>query len=479
MKVLVVGATGYIGTRIIPLLVQAKYKVVALTRSKDRLKIPESLKEDIEVVEGSLLEKESLKKIPSGIDVVYYLAHSMKDSVKNFPELERNSIENLLEILRPMDIKQIIYLTGLVSSPKLSMHLSSRLEVENIIKNSKIPYTVLRAGIIIGSGSASFEIIRDLVEKLPIMIAPKWVKNKCQPLAVPDVLYYLVNVAGNEKCLNRVFDIGGQEQITYKQMLLRFAKFRGLKRLIVTVPVLTPRLSSYWLYFVTVTNFSLAMALVDSLKNDAVCEDDSIHDTLPHKCLSYEEALSRAFEKIEQNAVVSSWMDSFSGNQVNPNISEHIEIPKNGCLSFQACAKFSHDPKQVVKKIWSIGGKNGWYTTNWAWKFRGEIDKLVGGVGLRRGRRSDTDLAPGDALDFWRVLRADQKNMILLLYAEMKAPGQAWLQFHVKPCKDGRGGAVEVTATFRPKGVFGRFYWYSLYPIHFWIFKQLAKSVAR
>lgn len=480
MKVLLVGATGYIGRRILQKMQDSPHELVVLTRSAQRLHLPQKLKEKLTIIEGDLLDPKTLTNLPSDIEVVYYLAHSMKDSSSKFEELEKKCIHHLLSALNHAAIKQVIYLTGLVSNQHLSRHLQSRLDVENIIKESSLPYTILRAGIIIGSGSASFEIIRDLVEKLPIMVAPKWVLSRCQPIAIDDILYFLIEVLGNDKCINHVFDVGGDEILSYKDMLLNFAKFRGLKRYIFKVPVLTPRLSSYWLYFVTATNYSLASSLVDSLKNDAICtEERRIQKVIPRKCWSYKQALERAFMRIEQNSVISSWKDAYNNAKINPDVNEYIRVPEYGCLTFKSQASFTKDRNEVIEKLWTIGGNNGWYTTDWAWKLRGEIDKLFGGVGIRRGRRNQKELYPGDALDFWRVLLADKDKGLLLLYAEMKIPGQAWLQFYIKPISDTQGGVVKLKATFRPKGVLGRFYWYILYPIHLIIFPNMCKNLIK
>lgn len=471
MKVLLTGANGYIGRQLLNVLAgQEGHQVIALVRSKHRFRISANLSKKIEVVEGDLLDEDSLKAIPSDIDAAYYLVHSMSASTSEFQQMEENSARNFSQWIKGTEAKQTIYLSGLANEDNLSPHLRSRLRVEEVLKESGVPVTILRAGIIIGSGSASFEIIRDLVEKLPVMVAPKWVKNRTQPIAIRDVLYYLVGVLGSEVCKNRTFDIGGPDRIDYKQMLLRFAEVRGLKRWIITVPVLTPRLSSYWLYFVTSTNFSLARSLVDSLKNEAVCKDDSIHQVLPRDCLSYKEAIEKAFHVIEQNAIISSWKDALVSGVLQTSLKEFVEVPKDGCLKETLKMKVS-DREKVIERIWSIGGKNGWYSMNWAWKLRGFLDKVFGGVGLDRGRRDPSKLREGDSLDFWRVLLADKQNGHLLLYAEMYVPGEAWLEFRMD------GEELIQEATFRPKGLLGRLYWYSLFPIHHFIFRSMLSAI--
>ena len=476
MKILLTGANGYIGTRLLPRLIEDGHEVYALVRSRYRIETPKKFQSQLHVIEADLLNPSSLLKIPADIDAAYYLVHSMSYSQK-FSELEATSAKNFVDRLENTQAKQIIYLSGLSNEAHLSRHLTSRKKVGEILKMGKVPVTILMAGIIIGSGSASFEIIRDLVEKLPVMIAPKWLNHSTQPIAVRDVLAYLTLILGNPACFNQSFEIGGPDVMSYKQLLLKFAQIRGLKRKIFTVPVLTPRLSSYWLFFVTSTSFSLARFLVESLMNNVVCKENRITTLFPRKLLSYEEAVQLAFTRIEEDWVPSSWKDTLSGSTLNPDLSIYIQVPRFGILSDKRTIPFSCPIEQVQKRIWSLGGDRGWPAMNWAWKFRGFLDKLVGGIGLRRGRTHPTRLKVGDALDFWRVLLADEKNRRLLLYAEMKLPGEAWLEFEIIP--HGTGGDLKQTATFRPNGVWGRFYWYSLYPFHALIFSRLAKHIAK
>ncbi len=475
MKILVTGANGYIGSRLLPLLVADGHEIYALVRSRSRIEIPEKYQSQLHVIEADLLNPSSLLNIPDDIDAAYYLVHSMSYSQK-FAELEATSAENFVGRLENTQAKQIIYLSGLSNEDQLSRHLSSRKVVGEILKNGKVPVTILMAGIIIGSGSASFEIIRDLVEKLPIMIAPKWLKKLTQPIAIRDVLTYLTQVLMNPACFGQSFEIGGPDVMSYKDLLLNLAKMRGLKRKIFTVPLLTPRISSYWLFFLTSTSFSLARFLVESLINNAVCKENRIQKLFPRKLLSYEESLQLAFTPTETDWVPSSWKDTLSGSTLNPDLSTYVQVPKFGILYDQQIVHFTCPVEQVQKRIWSLGGDQGWLALNWAWKFRGFLDKLVGGIGSRRGRTHPTRLKTGDALDFWRVLLADEKNRRLLLYAEMKIPGEAWLEFEIIP--DVTGGTLKQTASFRPNGVWGRFYWYSLYPIHPLIFRRMAKHLA-
>lgn len=471
MKILLTGANGYIGKRLLPILVAKGNEVICCVRDKKRFKVNDSLKKSIEIIEIDLLRKESLQKIPNDIDVAYYLVHSMS-SGKDYQELELKSAQNFIQAINKTQIKQVIYLSGIINEEKLSKHLSSRKNVEIELGKGNFSLTTLRAGIIIGSGSASFEIIRDLVEKLPIMITPKWLNTLCQPIAVSDVIKYLTEVALRKEAYNRSFDIGGPDILTYKQMLLGFAEVRKLNRKIFIVPVMTPRLSSYWLYFVTSTSYKLAVALVQSMKIEVVCKDNSINDIIPLECLNYTDALKRAFRKIEQHEIASSWKDSFASGDINFSISDFIEVPKYGCYKDTRSRKII-DKEKAINKIWSIGGENGWYYGNWMWELRGFIDKLFGGVGLRRGRTNPYQISTGDAVDFWRVLFADKENGILLLFAEMKLPGEAWLEFRIID------DTLHQTATFRPHGLLGRLYWYSVLPMHEFVFKGIINNIIK
>jgi uncharacterized protein YbjT (DUF2867 family) len=480
MKILLTGANGYIGQRLLPLLVEAGNEVVCLVRDPRRFELPERLLAQITVAQGDLLQPESLQNLPTDIEVAYYLVHSMSGHDKNFFDSEQRSAQNFTEYINRTTARQIIYLSGIANDASLSTHLRSRRSVERVLDEAEhAALTVLRASIIIGSGSSSFEIIRDLVEKLPVMVTPRWLNSRCQPIGIRDVMFYLTNVLDNPACLGRSFDIGGPDVLTYREMLLQLAKARGYRRYIVTVPVLTPRLSSWWLYLVTSTTFSLAQSLVESLRNDTVVEPKrSIAEVLPHECMGYQDAVKLAFQRIDQNEVVSSWSDALSSGVMPRNYMDHIQIPQHGLLQDRQTLRFTRDPKEVLQNIWSIGGDRGWYKVDWLWRVRGILDKLVGGVGLRRGRRSPTKLRAGDPLDFWRVLVADKANRRLLLYAEMKLPGEAWLQFRILDNEDG-SHTLEQLAAFRPQGLAGRMYWYSLVPFHFVIFKGMIENIVQ
>lgn len=469
MRILLTGATGYIGKRLLPLLVEDGHHVICCVRDTTRFNYPDSLEENISVIEIDLLEEKSLSAIPNDIDVAFYLVHSMSSS-DNYKELEKQSAQNFRNRLSNTNVEQVIYLSGITNDSELSEHLQSRKNVEDELEKGDYNFTCLRAGIIVGSGSASFEIIRDLVEKLFIMIAPKWLQTRCQPIGISDVLTFLRKSIGQKETYNRNFDIGCYDILTYEEMLLQFAEVRNLNRTIITVPLMTPRLSSYWLYFVTSTSYKLARSLVDSMKVEVVCRNHDINKILNVEPISFKEAIQNAFKRIEDNNIVSSWKDSFASSGIDFDISEFIKVPEHG--TFTDVKTFDIDDRErVIENVWQIGGDKGWYYGNWLWEIRGLMDKFAGGVGLRRGRTSPNSLSAGDALDFWRVLYANKKEGRLLLFAEMKLPGEAWLEFKVDDNK------ITQTATFRPLGLLGRMYWYSVLPFHGFIFKGMLSSI--
>ncbi|MCB0661323.1 MAG: SDR family oxidoreductase [Saprospiraceae bacterium] len=472
MKILLTGVTGYIGQRLLPVLLEKGHEVVCCTRDKSRFDRSKYPNPNLSVIELDLLNQDTLSNIPKDIEAAYYLVHSMASSEGDFEEKEKISAQNFLKGIKETSLRQIIYLSGIVNEDHLSKHLASRKKVEDILSESSVPVTTLRAGIIIGSGSASFEIMRDLVEKLPVMVAPKWLKTKCQPISIRNVLTYLEGVLGKDQALGKSFDIGGPDVLTYKEMLLRFAKVRKLNRKIWVVPVMTPRLSSYWLYFVTATSYPLAQHLVDSMKINVIANDEAIKKLIPQDLIGYEESIQLAFDKIAQNEVLSSWKDAMSSDLLDEGISKHIEVPVNGCFIDKRKTKIT-DPEATLAKIFSIGGENGWYYGNWMWKLRGFLDKLVGGVGLRRGRKNPDTITAGESLDFWRVLLASKKERRLLLYAEMKLPGEAWIEFKITPENE-----LVQTATFRPWGILGRLYWYSVLPFHAFVFEGMIQNLA-
>ena len=471
MKILLTGTTGYIAKRLALQLLEDNHELVCCVRDMER--IPDEIEEHprCKFIKVDFLKPESIE-IPSDIEAAYYLIHSMSNSKNDFEKLERQCSQNFKELVNKTECNQVIYLSGIVNDNSLSKHLKSRLQVENTLKSNDYALTTFRAGIIVGSGSASFEIIRDIVEKLPVMITPKWLNTKTQPIGVRDVLTYLSNALGNKKLFDKSYDIFGPEILTYKEMLLQFAEVRGLKRYILTLPVLTPKLSSYWLYFVTSTSFQLASALVDSMKVEVIGKPSDINSHIDIEPMSYKTAVNLAFQKIQQNEVVSSWKDAVSSGVFNDQLSKHIELPHYGCFKDVRFREVT-DEEFTLNQIWKIGGRNGWYRFNRLWKIRGYVDKLFGGVGLRRGRTHDTYLEPGDPLDFWRVLFADKNEKRLLLFAEMKLPGEAWLEFKIVKNK------LYQRAVFRPKGVWGRLYWYSVLPFHAFVFNGMIDALVK
>jgi uncharacterized protein YbjT (DUF2867 family) len=471
MKILVTGGTGYIGKRLIPLLINDDHDVVCAVRDKLRADKSYLEEEHIEIIEADFLKPETLSNIPKDIDIAYYLIHSMSNSSKDFESLEEKCAINFKAYIEKTDVKQVIYLSGITNEKKLSKHLRSRKNVEHILESDQYGLTIFKAGIIVGSGSSSFEIIRDLVEKLPVMIAPKWLNTKSQPLSVRDVLFFLSRAAGDERVYNHSYDVFGPEILTYKQMLLRFAEVRGLKRYILTVPVMTPKLSSYWLYFVTSTSYKLASSLVDSMGVQIIGNPSNINEMLNVEPLSYKTAVKLAFEKIEQNSIVSSWKDSMiSSGRLRNSFHKYVNVPVYGCFKDYK-ERSVIDTEKTLDKIWSIGGTTGWYYGTILWKIRGYMDKMFGGIGLRRGRTHVSQLDAGDALDFWRVIFADRDQKKLLLYAEMRLPGEAWLEFKIED------GMLKQTATFRPRGLAGRLYWYAVFPFHGFIFNGMADKL--
>lgn len=472
MKILITGTTGYIAQRLLPVLLENGHHVVCCVRDGKRFNIKKYASPNISLIEVDFLNRDSLQNIPIDIDLAYYLIHSMSTQNGNFSDMEEICATNFKNRIEETNTRQVIYLSGISNAKKLSRHLLSRQKVEHILSGNKYALTTLKAGIIVGSGSASFEIIRDLVEKLPIMIAPKWLSTKCQPIAIRNVIEFLVGVIDKTETYNTCYDIGGPDILTYKEMLLGFAKVRGLKRRIFIVPVMTPKISSYWLYFITSTSYALAKNLVNSMKVEVICNANNLAETLGIQLIDYNTAIQLAFDKIEQNQVTSSWKDAQTSEIFKKGFSQFIEVPSNGCYKDIRILKIENSAL-ALERIWRIGGKTGWYYGTFLWELRGFIDQIFGGVGMRRGRKSDTELNTGDALDFWRVMIADKEQKRLLLYAEMKLPGEAWLEFKIS-----NDGFLIQTATFRPIGLLGRLYWYAVLPFHGLIFEGMINKIA-
>jgi len=473
MKILLTGVTGYVGKRILPVLIEKGHEVVCCVREKRRLTLHQKLLEKVSIIEIDFLHDLIPDAIPADIDAAYYLIHSMTTSQAKFDELETRAAQNFKKYIESTAARQVIYLSGISNQQKLSKHLHSRRTVEEILYSEFYHLTVLRAGIIVGSGSASFEIIRDIVEKLPVIITPRWILTKSQPIAIRDVIQFLVGVLGRKECMGQKYDIGGPEVLTYKDMMLQYAEMRKLKRRIYTTNLISPKISSYWLFFITSVSFRLSVSLVDSMKYDVTCKENNLAELLKIQPITYQTALKYAFLRIKQNLVLSSWKDSIISSSLGLTLSDFIEVPNFGCYKDIKTLQLT-DVDKAIFNIWRIGGEKGYYYADWLWKLRGYFDLLVGGVGLGRGRKLPEEITPGDALDFWRVLYASREKKRLLLFAEMKLPGEAWLEFSID-----ENNVLHQTATFRPRGIWGRLYWIATSPFHFFIFNGMIRNIAK
>lgn len=474
VHLLLTGANGYIGLRLLPALLDAGHRVSAVVR--DRRRFPSAdfaaAGDRLRVIEGDFLKPDSLPAFPEDLDAAYYLLHSM-GSGGDFAAREEATARAFTGAIRRTSASRILYLGGLVDESRpLSIHLRSRLHVEEVLRESGVALTVLRASIIVGSGSASFEIVRDLAEKLPVMICPRWVNTRCQPIAIRNVIDYLTGLLDRPETAGGTHDIGGPEVLRYRDLLAGYAEVRGLKRCFVPVPFLSPKLSSWWLYLMTSTSFPLARSLVGSMKNETVCRDDSIRRHLAPVLLDYRQSVERALTRIAQNRVPSSWFDALNDGSLDPRFIDAIKVPEHGVLRDERRVPLKGPRGQVLASLWSLGGQKGWPSMDWAWHLRGAMDRVFGGIGIRRGRRHPTELRPGDALDFWRVVVADRERGRLMLYAEMKLPGEAWLEFQIE------GDSLRQTATFRPQGLLGRAYWYAVLPFHWLLFPRMARRLA-
>lgn len=473
MKVLLTGLTGYVGKRLLPALINLNHEIICAVRDVNRVDISSIILEKIMLIEVDFLIPETIKKLPKDINAAYYLIHSMAASTKRFYELESACARNFRDYMNQTSVNHVVFLSGLINNEKrLSEHLASRKNVEEILLSGKYNTTVLRAGIIVGSGSASFEIIRDLVEKVPIMITPRWTETRTQPIAIRDIIAYLSKVLFQKQCMNKSFDIGGPEVMTYREMLLQYAEVRGLKRSIYSVPFFSPKVSSFWLFFITTVSYRLATNLVQSMKYEVICQNKKLEELLNIKPVTYKEAIRLAFVKIKQNSITSSWKDSVHDLKLSNKLTETIEVPVYGCYVDRKALPIT-DIELALDNIWSIGGERGWYYANWLWKIRGFFDRLIGGVGLRRGRKHPSVVHKGEAIDFWRVLYESREEKRFILFAEMKLPGEAWLEFTIDD-----QNIMHQVATFRPKGVMGRAYWGFTMPFHYFIFNGMITNIA-
>jgi len=473
--VLVTGVTGYIGGRLVPQLIEAGYRVRVLVRDRNRLQ-GRAWFNQVEVVQADVLDAASLLSVMSGVTAAYYLIHSMSGSV-DFDQRDLQAARNFGDAARTNGVERIIYLGGL-GDPQtdLSKHLRSRQQTGQALTESGVPVTEFRAAIVVGSGSVSFEMIRYLTERVPVMICPQWVFTQVQPIAIRDVLDYLVAALKTPESAGRIIEIGGSEVITYGDMMLGYARARGLHRWLLSVPVLTPRLSSYWVHLVTPIPASIARPLIDGLRNEVIVREAVALDLFPHlKPKDYQSAVSLALADLEARHIETSWSDALVNSQ--GDIVPVVLSTQEGMIIERRQQIVPAPGTTVFKMISRLGGQTGWLFMNWAWVVRGWIDRLVGGVGLRRGRRDPEAIRIGDAIDFWRV-EAVEPDRRLLLRAEMKLPGRAWLQFEVQPFEGGQTRLVQ-TAFFAPKGLSGLAYWYLLYPIHRMIFAGMIRNLAR
>ncbi|MBW2449695.1 MAG: SDR family oxidoreductase, partial [Deltaproteobacteria bacterium] len=479
--ILVAGSTGYVGGRLIPALLDEGCTVRAMGRSLEKLACrPWGHHPKVELVKGDVLDRESLEKALSGCGVAYYLVHSMIAQKHKFVEADRRAARNMVSASESAGIDRIIYLGGLAEKKNgvLSKHLLSRIEVADILQSGKVPVTDLRAPMILGSGSASFEILRYLVERLPLMITPRWVRSLNQPIAIRNVVKYLVGCLEHDETIGQTYDIGGPDVLAYRDLLDIYAQEAKLpKRWVIPVPVLTPTLSAYWIHLISPVPHSIALPLTEGLSSNAVCSDKRIQTIIPQKLLSPREAIRTALDKIIQEQVETCWTDA--GDIVIPEWAHCGDADWAGGTIMQCGyrVRIKATPDDVWLPIRRIGGHRGYYYADALWWLRGLIDQWVGGVGLRRGRRHPTELQVGDALDFWRVLDVEQKERLILL-AEMRVPGEATLEFKIQPVGN-QHTDLEMLSRFLPKGLWGMLYWYSLYPFHEMIFFGMLKSIPK
>jgi uncharacterized protein YbjT (DUF2867 family) len=478
--VMVLGATGYVGGRLVPRLLKAGVKIRAVARNPAKLACrPWAGHELAEVVRGDVSDLASLARAARGCQAAYYLVHSMNSQTKDFARADRQAALNMTAAAEHAGLERIIYLGGLVpEGPGISHHLRSRAEVGRILQSGRTPTTWLRAAMILGAGSASFELMRYLVDRLPLMITPRWVGTHCQPIAIANVLGYLQGSLETVETVGQTLDIGGPEVLTYREMFAIYAQEAGLvPRLIIPVPILSPRLSSYWIHLVTPVPSALARPLAEGLSNEVVVKDDRITSMIPQDLLTCRQTIRRALDRIAQQGVETCFHDA--GQLIPPEWVYCDDAPYAGGTVLQTCYRVRL--RGAAAEVWPglarLGGATGWYAYDWLWNLRGLADKLVGGVGLDRGRRHPSRLGVGDALDFWRVLEADEPQRLLLL-AEMKAPGQAVLDFRLEPVSQAET-EVRLTARFLPKGLAGMAYWRVLAPWHDRIFRGLLAGLAR
>lgn len=474
-KILVTGATGYVGGRLVPRLLESGYKVRVLVRDPGRL-AGRAWEDKVEVFQGDVLGAVNLDEAMEGISVAYYLIHSMSGNA-DFHERDIIAARIFSRGAKMAGIKRIIYLGGLGDpDSRLSEHLASRQATGQALTQSGIPVTEFRAAVIVGCGSISFEMVRYLTERIPVMICPKWVYTRIQPIAMKDVLSYLIAALETPESLGKVIQIGGADVLTYGDMIKVYAEVRGLRRLLIPVPVLTPRLSSYWVHWMTPIPASITRPLVEGLRNEVVVRDETALQIFPEIIpIDYRTAVKRVLNVLETGQAETRWTDALASS-----IGDRSPVTltsQEGMIFERRQTQVKATASQVFHAFTRLGGEQGWLYFDWAWRVRGAIDRLFGGVGLRRGRRDPEEVRVGDALDFWRV-EVVVPDELLCLRAEMKVPGGAWLQFEAHPLENGDTRLLQ-TAFFTPKGLMGVLYWYVLYPIHSVIFSGLIRELKK
>ena len=480
--ILVTGGTGYVGGRLIPLLLEKGYRVRAVARSLQKLQSrPWAGFPNVELMAADLLDPAALRKAVAGCGAAYYLVHSMLSRPKVFEHADRRAATNMAWTAEEAGLERIIYLGGLGDvSSDLSHHLRSRAEVATILKSGKVPVTVLRAAMIIGSGSTSFEIVRYLVDRLPVMVIPKWLETPCQPIAIRNVLSYLTGCLERPETKGETYDIGGPEVVSYRKLMELYAEEAGLpKRKLLAIPFLSTRLSAYWIHLVTPIPGPMARALAEGLRNPVICQDLRIRDVLPQELMDCRTAMKLALQRVEQDSVKTHWSDA---GKVPPAERMYPGDPQwAGGTVFEdnRSASVHASSEKVWRTIRAIGGTTGWYHADGLWKLRGFLDRMMGGVGLRRGRRSVQEIRSGDALDFWRVGHVREGNELFLI-AEMKLPGIATLEFRIeKDAGDPESCRLHQIARFIPKGLWGILYWYGVLPLHAYVFGGMLRKIAR